>query len=269
MENQHSTSTDMKHTFIHLLFFTILSLLLSSCAKEDNNIDNPIEESKVVEDICTKMDDINFINFCYTNFDIDKDGKVSMIEADAVSEVRITAKEISSLTGVEYFTNITVLECYLNELTSLNVSGCIHLKTLYCMYNRLTSLDVSGCTNLERLDCSYNELMSLNISGCANLTSLNCHHNALTSLDVSDCVNLSVLDCKYNKLTSLDVSGCVNLTMLYCHHNELTSLDVSSCAELSKLDCSNNPLTILYLNAKSTWSYISYPEGVNKESKAI
>ena len=185
MANQHSTSTDMNHTFIHLLFFTILSLLLSSCSKEDNSIDNPIEESKVVEDICTKMDDINFINFCYTNFDIDKDGKVSMIEADAVSEIRITAKEISSLTGIEYFTNITVLECYLNELTSLNVSGC------------------------------------------------------------------------------------VNLTMLYCHHNELTSLDVSSCAELSKLDCSNNPLTILYLNAKSTWSYISYPEGVNMESKAI
>ena len=123
----------MKNTFISFLFLASLSLLLSSCTKENNGI-----ELKEVEDVCTQMDDINFMNFCYTNFDVNKDGKVSMIEANAVREIFVADKNIKSLIGIEYFTNLTELDCTYNELTSLDVSKCINLTELYCTDNPLT-----------------------------------------------------------------------------------------------------------------------------------
>ena len=121
----------MKNTFISFLFLATLSLLLSSCTKI---------ELKEVEDVCTQMDDINFRNFCYTNFDVNKDGKVSMTEANAVREIIIYNQNIKSLVGIEYFTNLTKLNCFYNELTSLDVSKCINLTWLDCTYNPLTIL---------------------------------------------------------------------------------------------------------------------------------
>jgi hypothetical protein len=37
------------------------------------------------------MDDINFRNFCYENFDTDNDGKVSIAEADVGSQINVFA----------------------------------------------------------------------------------------------------------------------------------------------------------------------------------
>ena len=128
----------MKNTFISFLFLASLSLLLSSCTKENNGIDTPTEELKEVEDVCTQMDDINFMNFCYTYFDVNKDGKVSMTEANAVREIFVSEENIKSLIGIEYFTNLTRLQCNSNNLTSLDVSKCINLTELYCTDNPLT-----------------------------------------------------------------------------------------------------------------------------------
>jgi hypothetical protein len=238
----------MKHTFIHLLCFATLSLSLLSCTKEGNGIEEPTGGLKEVEDICTQMEDITFRNFCYENFDTDKDGKVSMTEADAVSQIKVFALGIESLTGIEYFTNLTALNCN---------------------FNKLSSLDVSKCTNLTELNCSSNELVSLNVSNCTHLNVLDCHSNQLTSLDVSGCADLVTLGCQKNELTSLNVNGCVNLETLRCYHNKLTTLDVSTCANLSTLDCSDNPLTILYVHPHAPWFSIKYPQGVEIESKGM
>jgi len=137
------------------------------------------------------------------------------------------------------------LQCYNNQLTSLDVSGCTSLESLSCLNNQLTSLDVSGCTALTRLSCENNQLTSLDVSGCSALTFLSCGNDQLTSLDVSGCSALTTLWCHNNQLTSLDVSGCSALTTLWCHNNQLTSLDVSGCSALNYLRCENNQLTSL------------------------
>ena len=98
------------------------------------------------------------------------------------------------------------LECYDNQLTSLDVSGCTALEWLDCNNNQLTSLDASGCTALEYLDCEYNQLTSLDASGCTALVRLDCHDNQLTSLDVSGCTALEYLDCRDNQLTQ-EITG--------------------------------------------------------------
>jgi hypothetical protein len=89
--------------------------------------------------------------------------------------------------------SITEMNCYKNELTSLNVSGLTSLGYLTCSDNNLTSLDVSSLTSLKHLSCSYNSLTSLDVSSCFLLTNLYCHTNSLTSLDVSGCVDLAYM----------------------------------------------------------------------------
>jgi len=123
-----------------------------------------------------------------------------------------------------------------------------NIKGLNCYYNNLTSLNVSGCTALTDLNCSRNDLTSLDVSKNTKLTELDCGYNNLISLDVSKNTALILLDCYYNNLTSLNVSGCTALTDLSCSGNNLTSLDVSKNTALTYLSCSSNNLTSAALN---------------------
>ncbi len=81
-----------------------------------------------------------------------------------VTEIDVFNKSISDLKGIEYFTALTELYCFGNQLTSLDVSKNTSLTTLSCYSNQLTSLDVSKNTSLTYLDCDNNQLKSLDIS---------------------------------------------------------------------------------------------------------
>jgi len=153
--------------------------------------------------------------------------------------------------------NIKGLDCYYNNLTSLNVSGCTALIWLDCNITNLTSLDVSKNTKLTYLICSSNNLTSLDVSKNTKLTELDCGYNNLTSLDVSKNTKLTELICSSNNLTSLDVSKNTELIYLNCSSNNLTSLDVSKNTELIYLNCSSNNLTSLDVskNTKLTELY--------------
>lgn len=99
---------------------------LLSCSKEGPII---LED---VDDVCEQMNDINFMQFCYENYDVNGDGKVSMIEASAVSEMFIYDRDIKSLIGIEYFANLVCLDCSYNNLTSINLGNNSKLSILYC-----------------------------------------------------------------------------------------------------------------------------------------
>ena len=154
-------------------------------------------------------------------------------------------EKLEDLSGIEYFTGLTYLNCGYNNLTTLDVSDCTALTYLNCNNNNLTTLDVSGCTALTELDCRVNDLTTLDVSGCTALTTLNCGYNNLTTLDVTKNTALTTLNCDSNDLTTLDVSGCTALTELVCRGNNLTTLDVSGCTALTSLNCYNNNLTTL------------------------
>lgn len=150
------------------------------------------------------------------------DGTVKLTKANraAMAEVgslTIDRPDVTDLSGIEYFTGLTMLTCFGTGLTSLNLSGCTNLAILYCRYNnQLTSLNVSDCTNLTELYCNGNQLTTLNVSGCKNLEILYCFNNRLTSLNLSGCTSLTWLDCSNNQLKDLDVSACESLVYLYC-----------------------------------------------------
>ena len=84
---------------------------------------------------------------------------------------------------------ITVLSCYDNKLTALNVSGLTSLQELYCHSNKLTSLDVQGLTSLQELYCYTNQLTSLNMQGLTSLKVLSCYANKLNAEEMTKLLN--------------------------------------------------------------------------------
>ena len=150
-----------------------------------------------------EFEDAEFGRYCLEHFDYDGDGRFIGREAQKVHEMDISSLGITSLSGIEAFKNLEVLDCSDNELSSLDLRQNKKLKTLDCNDNPLISLEVSGLTSLQSLDCNYNNLTSLDVSGLTSLQSLDCNYNNLTSLDVSGLTSLQSLDCNYNNLTSL------------------------------------------------------------------
>lgn len=206
-----------------ILFFAAAMLLFAACSKDDE--DSGLPAMSDPNDVCSAMDDLIFMEYCYENFDINGDGKVSKEEAAAVREIDLpnpswTSGSIKSLKGIAYFSNLEKLYTNYADLITLDVSKNTELKYLYCYQSELTSLDVRNCTALIELYCDA---------------------NALTSLDVSQNTALEVLNCDSNELTLLDVSKNTALKGLRCRANKLTSMDISKNTALEWFSCSDNP----------------------------
>lgn len=80
----------------------------------------------------TNFPDETFRNYVKDNFDDDNDGYLSQEEGEAVTSIDVQKKSITGLQGIEYFPNLTTLNCYNNQLTSLDVSQNTALEQLNC-----------------------------------------------------------------------------------------------------------------------------------------
>lgn len=204
---------------------------------------------------------------------LDSDGQVNgqMVAVNGLlpSSLDVRSSNISSLQGIEAFTNLRYLYCSDNNLSNLDVSSNTNLRSIYCDNNNITSLDLSNnpqfnflrCenNNISSLDFSNNPLMTdilcqnnnlsyIDVTNCTLLEDLWCHSNNLTSLDVTNCTILEDLLCSNNTINSLDISSNTDMFILYCDDNNLTQLDVTNNSRLQTLGCSNNNLGALNLS---------------------
>jgi Leucine-rich repeat (LRR) protein len=231
----------------------------------------------------TAIDEINFPDSAFrsyvlANFDVNNDGYLSGLEAEAVTEIIIEEMGISDLTGITYFKNLHTLNCSYNNLTSLDLSGNTALVRFACMVNQLTSLDISGLPDLEilvaaennltaldtgnnpalqTLIVAINQLTSLDVSNNTELTMLVISNNNITSVDVSNNPKLTSLHCGFNPLTSLVLSNNTLLNDLHCESAQLTTLDLANQTALTSLYCSDNKLATIDLNANIDLTFIS------------
>ena len=192
-----------------------------------------------------EINETNFPDENFRSYVLEYCGADGVLTKDVIENwigISITLKDIGSLKGIEYFTALQHLRCYLNQLTTLDLSKNTDLTYLQCYRNQLTELNISKNTALTELSCFSNQLTTLDISNNKALERLNCNNNLLTTLDVSNNVALTSLVCENNQLTALDVSKNTALTDLACDGNLLTALDVSSNTELKTLGCYHNQI---------------------------
>ena len=196
--------------------------------------------------------DANFRKYVRTYIDQKvngkRDGYLSKDERMSVKKIDINYKEIKSLKGIEFFTNLEELDCSGNDIISyLSFPNNPNLVTLNCNNMKLKNLDVSNNPNLTILRCDYSGLSSLNVSHNPKLEILLCSMNSLHSLDVSNNPNLESLWCYINQLSEIDVSHNPKLRQLRCWRNNISSLDLSNNPELEVLFCQYNEITVLDL----------------------
>lgn len=203
--------------------------------------------------------------------------EIECTEAEAYTgAINVNNADISDMTGIEAFKNISALSCNDNnywQLRSLNVSGFTALTSLSCTGNgqmetldvsgctalthfavntgtngsTLLDVDASGCTTLTGFDVTSWGGVALDLSGCTALTSLTLNDKQLRSLDVTGCTALTNLNCSNNALTALPLTGCTALVNLNCSNNNIATLSVSGNQALLQLDCSRNALASLHI----------------------
>lgn len=163
----------------------IVVLCVAVCATACGLADDERDEKNKYEYIV--FSDAAFEAYCLEAFDLNKDGRISLYEAQRVVRIDCSGLEIRSLYDIRYFKN---------------------LQRLDCADNLVTDLDVSTLARLERLDCSRNRLTRLGVGDLRSLTALTCSDNALTALDLGGTASLKEFEGRANAYPLLDVRGC-------------------------------------------------------------
>ena len=204
----------------------------------------------------TTFPDANFRAYMMSEY---PSGVIPSIDLIMRTELNLSSKQISDATGIKHFRNLTHLDLYSNNLSSIDVSQNTKLTYLNVGYNHLTTIDVTNNRDLEQLYCQHNQFTTLQITDMPRLrtfwvfknpllTGLYCWRNVLTSLDVNNCPELIQLKCynnaNLNKIYGL--AGCTKLTWLDCEDCSFTTLpELSSLTKLETLLVGNNYFTSL------------------------
>lgn len=141
----------------------------------------------------TTFPDPSFREYVKENYDLDKDSILSPEELNAITYLYIPEKEIASLSGIEYFSNLTYLNFDHNAVTSVDLNSLSNLRGVSCNDNQLEQLLCQNLTNLSELYSNNNHLYSLDLSGCSSLETLECNNNVYEISSTKDIVDLSAL----------------------------------------------------------------------------
>jgi len=139
----------------------------------------------------TNFPDANFRNFILNNYDFDKDGFITCIQAHNVKVLDIAGLNIADLTGICYFVNLQTLNVPNNNLTSLDVTCLAHLQTLNVQDNQLTWLNVNGLGNLKYLDTRNNQLTASTIKSIG-VNPDEFYSDTLTGIDTAEAITINV-----------------------------------------------------------------------------
>jgi hypothetical protein len=257
-------------TKIAMTKFFIITILLSSSVLHAQSL----------------VTDLNFQNWLSNNFpdavliiddDFYIDGTYESIQQ--TEYVYLGFQDISDLTGIEAFSNLTILDCSYNQIVSLGDLP-LSLEELICNDNNLTSISqipsnvwILNCTNnflqtlpmlpegLELLNCRNNALielpelpMMLKALFCeknyltqlpqlpSSLLELNCSENLLTGLPTIP-ASVYYVNCTYNQITALPSLSSF-YGSFFCDFNQISSIPALS-QNIFEFGCSNNQLTEL------------------------
>ncbi len=161
--------------------------------------------------------------------------------AGTATHVRI--KETVMNTTITVYGNVAWMDCKLNGISDIDLSGTTILKEFYCEQNKkLKTLDLQGNSELQKLKvkgCS--ELATLKLDQCKKLTFLNCGGTNLEALDLTnqtDLVELWAIGC--NNLKSVNVSNSPNLKIAWMEACNLTSLNLTNNNKLTRVSTAYN-----------------------------
>lgn len=129
---------------------------------------------KVIENI--EIADPNFLKALVADPNINTNGDDGIDPKEALNAkvLDLSGKKITSLAGLNYFTNLEELTVSDNQLTEIDVKPLSKLRELACDNNKISKLDITQNTALTSIMCYKNNLDTLDIRKNANLNDIFC-----------------------------------------------------------------------------------------------
>lgn len=177
------------------------------------------------------------------SIDINNDNEIQVSEALTVTQLFITSANISDLTGIQSFTNLTFLNVVGNNLTTVDLTGLVNLTGFNADYNQLTSINLGNADNLQTFSINNNNISSLDLTG-KTINWFSCTGNNMTQLILTG-AQIQELHCENNALTAIDLSFMSSLQELYCFSNQITELNFANLPMLHRVECQANPIQSL------------------------
>ena len=155
---------------------------------------------------------------------------ITCLEITNEENLNLNSMQIQNIDGIQYFTNLKVLEVLENNITSISQLPTTLVK-FDCSMNQLNQLP-SLPNTLEELSCAMNRLTNLPILP-NSLKVLYCNFNEITNLPYLPS-NLEFLACGSNKITCLPTLpktifiGDIALNPLACLSSHESWMDAES-----------------------------------------
>lgn len=80
----------------------------------------------------------------YNKIDINNDREIQVSEARLIKYLKVSEANITNVNGINEFINLTEFNCANNQISNLDVSGLINLRTLHGQINQLKSLNIKN-----------------------------------------------------------------------------------------------------------------------------
>lgn len=194
----------------------------------------------------TAIPDANFEQYLIDE-NIDSDGTINgqVLKSDIenVTQVIVTGKNISDLTGIQCFTNLIELNAANNQISTVDLSKNIQLEKLFIANNQLSALNLSNNIKLKNVDVGENSLSTLEVHLLPNLETLSCYKNQLTLINTYSNSKLVSLICNENQLKHIDIRENKSLFWIDVDDNNLESLTIKNGNNsiITTLSATGNP----------------------------
>ena len=172
-------------------------------------------------------------------------------------------EDVSSLEGIQYFTNLQSFTSTNKNLSDINLKANTKLSKIDISYaTGLTSLEVPATNTLRELYLSGTNtgngmashdvapLPVLDLSGNKGLQTVQIRSTAIAVLDFSNNPYLSWVDVSWNELNTLKLDGALAIKTLWANNNRLYSITLPENSSLAELHVYGNKLQALDVTAE-------------------
>lgn len=215
----------------------------------------------------------------FITIDANADGEIQEEEALSVKILTVNDSKVTSLQGLEKFTNLQTFKTSYTQITALDVSALKKLETLDCSYSsKLTTLNIdqlpklnsvnaqtcaisnltySGLVALKTINLSQNKLALIEFDGNNQLESITCGYDqSLKKASFKNCALLKTITITQSVISDFTVLNLPSLENLTISTNQLSVIDLSTLPKLSLLDVSSNKITALNTDSNPELKYL-------------
>lgn len=188
LENQITFLPNTKLNFICADSIQVPSLQYQvNLASLENQITVSADCNLAQSFITIDIADINFKNkLIALGVDTNNDLKIQKNEALSLTSLNLSNSEITDLTGIEYFTHLTSLDCSSNTISYLNLASLTELNHLNFSNNSCVFIDLSKLINLQTINASNNQLRQIYFNNNVSETSFDFSGNSKLHTIITD-----------------------------------------------------------------------------------